>query len=136
MGTIAEQRRLVVRAAIRWTLILGGLGAAAALAVARDPMLAASVALGALAVLLHFSLLALALGGTLGRAAPTPNGSGRTPRFAAASALRWPALVVALLGILWYMPARPQGLVAGLVLGLAAATFAAVGALRATRPPA
>jgi hypothetical protein len=42
----------------------------------------------------------------------------------ARSLLKWPLLGLALAGILWYMPARPEGVALGVVLSLAAAVLA------------
>ncbi len=39
--------------------------------------------------------------------------------------LKWPLLLLALGGVLWYMPARPEGVAIGVALSLAAAAAAA-----------
>lgn len=44
----------------------------------------------------------------------------------ARSLLKWPLVGLALAGILWYMPARPEGVALGVVLSLAAAVLAAL----------
>ena len=39
--------------------------------------------------------------------------------------LKWPLLLLALGGVLWYLPARPEGVAIGVALSLAAAAAAA-----------
>ena len=41
-------------------------------------------------------------------------------------ALRWPLFMVALFGILWYMPARLEGVLAGITVSLLSTIFAAL----------
>lgn len=40
--------------------------------------------------------------------------------------VKWPLILLALFGILWYSPARPEGVALGVVIALAAASFAAL----------
>jgi hypothetical protein len=53
----------------------------------------------------------------------------------ARSLLKWPLVGLALAGILWYMPARPEGVALGVVLSLAAAVLAALFEPRSAAPP-
>jgi hypothetical protein len=53
----------------------------------------------------------------------------------ARSLLKWPLVGLALAGILWYMPARPEGVALGVVLSLAAAVLAALFEPRAATSP-
>lgn len=121
--------------------------------------LALSVALGALLMLANFLLLARALTHLLARALePTsaPEGQERDdPEASAASSdgdqpkppheaapplpktpagpLRLAILVLATTMILWYMPARPEGLAVGILIVLLAATIAGVRQNRAAQ---
>ena len=55
----------------------------------------------------------------------------RTSRFAPLlAALRWPATALATAAVLWYMPGRPEGLVAGVLVALAGFTAAALQSAR------
>jgi hypothetical protein len=38
--------------------------------------------------------------------------------------MKWPLVMLALLGILWYLPARPEGVALGIAISLAAASIA------------
>ncbi len=38
--------------------------------------------------------------------------------------MKWPVVLLALLGILWYLPARPEGVALGIAISLAAASIA------------
>jgi hypothetical protein len=38
--------------------------------------------------------------------------------------MKWPLVLLALLGILWYLPARPEGVALGVAISLAAASIA------------
>ena len=46
------------------------------------------------------------------------------------AALRWPATALATAAVLWYMPGRPEGLVAGVLVALAGFTAAALQSAR------
>jgi hypothetical protein len=99
-----------------WTLTLS-VPAALLAAVLSGHEQALSVLLGALLGALNFLSLARAAIRSLGQTAATGRA---TPLLAI---LRWPATALATAAILWYMPGRPEGLVAGVfiaLLGLAA----------------
>ena len=93
-----------------------------------DPTLAVSIALGALVGLANFLLLAGSTAHAIDRAA-APSGS--TPGIGGATLLRIPLVLLALLGVLWYMPARPEGLAIGVLIVLISAVAAALRAKRA-----
>jgi len=49
--------------------------------------------------------------------------------------LKWPFILLALAFILWYMPARPEGVALGALLALVGASIAAIGTNRASTSP-
>ncbi len=132
MSSIPEQASVLVRGAVRWTGGLTGIACVLALAFADDLTFVWSIALGALLTMVNFVLLTITLGRSLG--APDLVLEDGTPkrRIRFGVALRWPLFLVALVCILWYMPARPQGVVLGVVIGL---TAAALAALKTTKSP-
>jgi len=90
-----------------------------------DPQIGLGIALGALVGLLNIALLARALTAVLSdprRHRPARPGGRALPGLLL---LKWPLVLVALAGILWYMPARPEGVAAGVILSLVAAAIAA-----------
>ena len=123
-------RRTMMRSTATWTAA----GSLVVLPVAHfgvDRQLATSIALGALVALANFLLLAGSTAQAIDRAAaPT----GETPRIGFATLARAPLVLLALLGILWYMPARPEGLAIGVLIVLISAVAAAVRAKRAIPP--
>jgi hypothetical protein len=131
MPSVREQSGIVLKAAARWTALLGLLGCAVALVVGPDLTFAWSIALGALAMTANFAMLTITLARSLG-ASDLVNEDG-TPkrRIRVGMVLRMPLFLVALVGILWYMPARPQGVFLGVVIGLLAASIAALTARKA-----
>jgi hypothetical protein len=114
--------------------------------------LALSVALGALIMLANFLLLARALTRLIERAldpprtaksesdpadpddpGATPHEPTPPPSKTPAGPLRLAVLVLAMTMILWYMPARPEGLAVGILIVLLAATIAGVRQNRAAQ---
>ena len=90
-----------------------------------NPEIGLGIALGALVGLLNIALLARALTAVLSdphRHRPASPSSRVLPGLLL---LKWPLVMLALAGILWYMPARPEGVAAGVILSLAAAAIAA-----------
>jgi hypothetical protein len=76
------------------------------------------IALGALIGVANLAVLARALSGVVDRAeehAPRP---GQRYVLPGVLLLKWPVLLLALAGILWYMPARPEGVAIGVLLSL------------------
>lgn len=110
-----------------WTLTLA-LAAAALTLVLAGPDQALSVVLGALLGLFNLQSLARAGFRMLLAAEAEPDATAaRTSRFAPLLAtLRWPATALATAAVLWYMPGRPEGLVAGVLIALTGFTAAAL----------
>jgi hypothetical protein len=121
-----------------WTLTLA-LAAAAFTHVLAGRDQALSVVLGALLGLFNLQSLARAGFRMLLAAEAEPDATAaRTSRFAPLLAtLRWPATALATAAVLWYMPGRPEGLVAGVLIALTGFTAAALqGARELNRPDA
>ncbi|MBA3547437.1 MAG: hypothetical protein H0T76_13200 [Nannocystis sp.] len=98
---------------------------------------ALSVVLGALLGLFNLQSLARAGFRMLLAAEAEPDATAaRTSRFAPLLAtLRWPATALATAAVLWYMPGRPEGLVAGVLLALIGFTAAALQSARELNLP-
>ncbi len=131
---------------VRSTLVYAGAGTALSCALVLafgDPRLALAIALGAVIAAANFLLLARGIAHAIDRtldepeadpASPSDNAeversdpAHKTPARAPEglrSGLRLALLLLAMLGILWYMPARPEGLAVGVLLVLLAATIA------------
>lgn len=130
---------------VRDTLTLAGLitiVACAGIGLLGDPDLALTIALGAVIAAANFLLLAHGIARAIDRAGEGSSGheGGSDPaheldreasRVVAARAqdglrsrFRLALLLLAMLGILWYMPARPEGLAVGVLIVLLAATIA------------
>ena len=119
-----------------WTLTLALAAAALTLVlVGRDQAL--SVVLGALLGLFNLQSLARAGFRMLLAAEAEPDATAaRTSRFAPLLAtLRWPATALATAAVLWYMPGRPEGLVAGVLIALTGFTAAALQSARELNRP-
>ena len=110
-----------------WTLTLAIPTSLLALALAGHEQ-ALSVLLGAAIGLMNLQSLARAAFRMLLAAEAEPDqAAARTARFAPLLAtLRWPATALATAAVLWYMPGRPEGLVAGVLVALAGFTAAAL----------
>jgi len=102
-----------------WTLTLA-VPAASLAAALHGSAQALSVLLGAALGALNF----LALARAALRAVQQTGSSGRAAPLLAT--LRWPATALATAAILWYMPGRPEGLVAGLLIALLGLTATAL----------
>lgn len=119
-----------------WTLTLAAAAAALTYPLAgRDQAL--SVVLGALLGLFNLQSLARAGFRMLIAAEAEPDATAAaTSRFAPLLAtLRWPATALATAAVLWYMPGRPEGLVAGVLLALIGFTAAALQSARELNLP-
>jgi ABC-type nickel/cobalt efflux system permease component RcnA len=117
-------RTAMMKRTSMWTLALASLASAAVLALSGSEM-ALGVALGALLGLVNVWLLSRALSRLVDNAGdhrPAPGSKWTLP---AVLLLKWPAILLALAVILWYMPARPEGVARGALLSLAAASIAA-----------
>lgn len=122
---------------MRETLGFAGVGAAlccALVGLLADPRLALTIALGAVIAAANFMLLAQGIARAIDRTVDDPSRASnqsdpaheppaRAPE-ALRSGLRLALLLLAMLGILWYMPARPEGLAVGVLIVLLAATIA------------
>ncbi len=110
-----------------WTLTLGLAVALGTLVLAGREQ-AVSVLLGALIGLVNLQSLARAGFRVLIEAEGEPDATAaRTRRVAPLlAALRWPATALATAAVLWYMPGRPEGLVAGVLVALIGFTAAAL----------
>lgn len=126
MTMIPEQASALVRGTIRWTSSLAGIACVLALFLGDDLAFVWSIALGALITSVNFVLMTITLARSLGARDLVLDDGTPTRRIRFGAALRWPLFLVALVLILWYMPARPQGVILGVVIGLAAAALAAI----------
>lgn len=81
------------------------------------------LAAGALVGFLNLWLGARALNMLIPR---LPSGTSKDNKSAMALLLlmKWPLVLLALVGILWYLPARPEGVALGIAISLAAASIA------------
>ncbi len=132
MTTIPEQASALVRGTIRWSSTLAGIACVLALFLGDDLAFVWSIALGALVATVNFVLLTITLARSMGARDLVLEDGTPTRRIRFGVALRWPLFLVALVLILWYMPARPQGVVLGVVIGLAAAAFAAIKTIKSS----
>lgn len=120
-----------------WTLTLA-VPAAALAAALHGPEQALSVILGAALGALNFLALARAALRFLRDAQPPgPHVADPAPGRSAPllATLRWPATALATAAILWYMPGRPEGLVAGVLIALLALAATALQLQPADEPP-
>jgi hypothetical protein len=110
-----------------WTLTLST-AAALVLCLLGHAAQALSLLLGAALGALNFLSLTRAALRVLREAEADPDPvAAREGRFAPLlAALRWPATALATAAVLWYMPGRPEGLVAGVLVALVALTAAAL----------
>lgn len=126
---------MIDRLLLRETLVFAGVGTALCCALAGllgDLRLSLTIALGAVIAATNFLLLARGISRAIDRAAvdAEPAASDRAPEpparpvQAPRNGLRLALLLLAMLGILWYMPARPEGLAVGVFIVLLAATIA------------
>ncbi len=88
------------------------------------------IALGALVGWVNLWLLSRALRTVLRNPEQYRPASRRTWVLPGVLLLKWPFILLALAGILWYMPARPEGVAIGALLALAGASIASVRANR------
>jgi lysylphosphatidylglycerol synthetase-like protein (DUF2156 family) len=127
---------------VRETLIFAGLVTSVSCALVgllADPRLAITIALGAVIAGANFLLLARGIARAIDRASEEPGGQtaivgagesdrphepAPTSENGLRSGFRLALLLLAMVGILWYMPARPEGLAVGVLIVLVAATVA------------
>jgi hypothetical protein len=109
-----------------WTAVLAAIWAAIVYGLSGWPM-ALGVALGALVGLANIWLIASTMTTLLQNANELRAAAGRK-RWALLGPLvaKWPLVLLALFGILWYLPARPEGVALGVAISLAAASIASI----------
>ena len=127
--SVAPDSTLLLRRAALWTLAMVVIAGAISLPLSGHEM-SLGIALGALVGWVNLWLLARALRTMLRDPRQyRPTGS-RTWVLPGVLLLKWPFILLALALILWYMPARPEGVALGALLALVGASIAA---LRANR---
>lgn len=122
----------LLRRMARWTTVLG-IGSAVALGVWLGWEMALGIVLGAALGYANLWFAARTLRGIVERPQehrPAPGAKWALPT---ALLVKWPLFLLALWGILWYLPARPEGVALGVAIALAAASIAA---LPRSKPPA
>jgi hypothetical protein len=108
------------------TLVFSGIATAvccALVGLVGDPRLAFTIALGAAIAATNFVLLARWIVRAINRTAEQASEPAQPPE-RPRSGLRLAFLLLAMLGVLWYMPARPEGMAVGVLIVLLAATMA------------
>jgi hypothetical protein len=126
-----DRSRRFARVSSIWTVILGTGGTVLG-AILGGAGLAWGVALGALAGGLNLAAMADEIAWMLQQTSgeEPPAGARKRPF----TRLRWPLFLLALAGILWYTPARPEGVAGGILLVLAAAVIAGLPRARPHEP--
>jgi len=119
----------LLRRAARYTLLLAAIAGAISYPLFGREM-TLGIALGALVGWVNLWLLAKALASMLRNPEQHRPAGRRTWVLPSVLLLKWPFILLALAGILWYMPARPEGVALGALLALVGAS---IGALRANR---
>lgn len=127
--TTAPDSGPLLRRTLAWTVGLVVVSGAISHAVWGREM-SLGIALGALVGLANLWLLARALKTVLGNAQQYRPTAGATWVLPGVILLKWPLLLLALAMILWYMPARPQGVALGALLALVGASISAISANR------
>jgi hypothetical protein len=128
MTTAPDSAPLLHRAGL-WTAILVAIAGAISLPLFGGEM-SLGIALGALLGWANLWLLAKAVKAMLRAPQQYRPGGQRTWVLPGVLLLKWPLLLLALAGILWYMPARPEGVAIGALLALVGASIASLGANR------
>jgi hypothetical protein len=124
----------LVRRAARWTAALTAIAGAISLPwLGREMSL--GIALGALLGWVNLWLLARAVRAMLRDPQQHRPTGRRTWVLPGVLLLKWPFILLALAGILWYMPARPEGVALGALLALVGASMAALRANRGSDAP-
>ncbi len=129
-----QGRRLHLKRTAAWTLALGVLWAVVLGWVWGWPM-AIGIAAGALLGLANLWFAARALDNVVKSAAQHRPAPGRRWALPGMLLVKWPLILLALWGILWYLPARAEGVALGVVIALAAASIAAIQRPAPMAPP-
>jgi hypothetical protein len=115
----------LLRRMARWTTILG-IGSAIALGIWLGWEMALGVVLGAALGYANLWFAARTLRGILDKPQEHRPVPGSTWALPTGLLVKWPLFLLALFGILWYLPARPEGVALGVAIALAAASIAAL----------
>lgn len=121
---------LLRRAAV-WTAAMVAIACAISLPLFGHEM-SLGIALGALVGWVNLWLLARALKAMLRDPQQYRPTGARTWVLPGVLLLKWPFILLALAFILWYMPARPEGVALGALLALVGASIAAVATKKAS----
>lgn len=133
VDTDALMRRTAV-----WTASLTG-AAAAVLGVVMGGAMALGIVAGAALGFTNLWMAARALRSVVADPQLHRPAPGRKWALPLGLLVKWPLILLALAGILWYLPARPEGVALGVAIALAAASIAAAsnaaGRSRPSGPP-
>jgi hypothetical protein len=124
----------LLRRAALWTGLMVAVAAAISLPLFGREM-SLGIALGALVGWVNLWLLARALRAMLRDPQQYRPVGARTWVLPGVLLLKWPFILLALAGILWYMPARPEGVAVGALLALVGASIAALSANKGPASP-
>lgn len=132
--SIAPDSAPLLRRAGLWTAVMVAIAGAISLPLFGREM-SLGIALGALVGWVNLWLLARALRAMLRDPQQYRPAGARTWVLPGVLLLKWPFILLALALILWYMPARPEGVALGALLALVGASIAAIGSNRASTSP-
>ncbi len=123
--SVSSDRAMLLRHAGLWTLGLTTLSGAISQPLFGHEM-SLGIALGALLGWVNLWVLSRTLRAVL--SSPEEHRPARQQKWVLPGVflLKWPFLLLALAGILWYMPARPEGVAFGALLSLVGASIAAL----------
>jgi hypothetical protein len=124
MSAAPDSAPLLRRAAL-WTAVMVVIAGAISLPLFGRAM-SLGIALGALVGWVNLWLLARALRAMLRDPRQYRPAGSRTWVLPGVLLLKWPFILLALAFILWYMPARPEGVALGALLALVGASIAAL----------
>lgn len=133
MSTAPDSTPLL-RLAGLWTLGLAALAGAISLPLAGSRM-SMGIALGALVGWVNLWLLSKAVKVLLSNPQQYRPTGRQTWVLPGVMLLKWPLVLLALAFILWYMPARPEGVALGVLLALVGASIASVAVNRSRDEP-
>lgn len=115
-----------IQLTIRWIAVLVAVAGGISWWLSGRDM-ALGVALGAVVGLANLMLLSRAMAKVLANPQQHRPVAGKKWVLPTVIVLKWPFLLLALGLILWYLPARPEGVATGVALSLLAACIAAIG---------
>lgn len=123
-GPMSLDTDALMRRTAAWTASLAGV-AAAVLAVVMDGAMALGVVAGAALGFANLWMAARALRNVVADPQTHRPAPGRKWALPLGLLIKWPLILLALGGILWYLPARPEGVALGVAIALGAASIAA-----------